>query len=147
MKIQYKTNLVTGIFSTIMGIVLFIIIPFQIRVEKNILYNVSSRTLPYVISCIFIVCGILLIIQSIILKKEKIKSIDLRREFRIMIYFISLILYILTFEKNFIISTVSLGIFTLFMTKSKKPLFYIITIIVVFILYYIFTKLLHVRLP
>lgn len=147
MKITYKSNLTAGIISTILGGSLLWLIPHQIRAEKNIMYNVSSRTLPYLIVFIFLACGIALIAQSVFFKKDTVKTLDLVKESRIILYCFVLILYMNMFEKNFLISTILLGVITLVMTKSRKIIYYVITIAVAIILYFIFTQILHVRLP
>lgn len=47
MKIKYRTNLVAGVIAIIAAIVLFILIPSQVGVEKRATYGVTSRTIPY----------------------------------------------------------------------------------------------------
>jgi hypothetical protein len=147
MKLTYKSNLTAGIASTIMGGVLLWVIPNQIRAEKNIMYNVSSRTLPYLIVFIFLACGIALILQSVVFKHDTEKELILDKEVRIFLYCVVLLLYMNFFEKNFLFSTIALGVVTLFMTNTRKILYYIITIAVAIGLYFVFTEILHVRLP
>lgn len=50
------------------------------------------------------------------------------------------------FDYSFIVASIFLGAATLLFTRSKKKLYYIIVIITVFVLYLLFTQVLHVRL-
>jgi len=55
-------------------------------------------------------------------------------------------IYVILFDYSFIVASIFLGAATLLFTRSKKKLYYIIVIITVFVLYLLFTQVLHVRL-
>ena len=50
-------------------------------------------------------------------------------------------------EHSFLVSTVLLGTATLAMQKDKKPLHYAVVIVMSVVIWFVFTQLLHVRLP
>ena len=80
MKIKYRTNLVAGVIAIIAAIVLFILIPSQVGVEKRATYGVTSRTIPYAMAFLIAGCGLGLVFQSLILKKDEVKELDLAQE-------------------------------------------------------------------
>ena len=59
------------------AIVLFILIPSQVGVEKRATYGVTSRTIPYAMAFLIAGCGLGLVFQSLILKKDEVKELDL----------------------------------------------------------------------
>ncbi len=80
MKIEYKSNLYGGLVSLIFGVLLFLIIPHQIAPDLIDMGTITSRTMPYIISVVFILCGINLLVQSIIFKKDEIKVLNMKQE-------------------------------------------------------------------
>ena len=147
MKIKYRTNLVAGVIAIIAAIVLFILIPSQVGVEKRATYGVTSRTIPYAMAFLIAACGLGLVFQSLILKKDEVKELDLAQEGKGLAYMGVIVLYAIGFSKSFVVSTSLLGGITLAMQKDKKPLHYVIVVALVLVLYFVFNELLHVRLP
>ena len=86
MKIKYRTNLVAGVIALIAAIILFVIIPSQVGVERRATYGITSRTIPYAMAFLMAGCGAGLIIQSIIFKKDEVKEIDLLQEGKGLLY-------------------------------------------------------------
>lgn len=147
MKLHYRSNLTAGIVALTAAPILFLIIPEQIAVEAKVVHGVSSRTLPYILAALMAVCGVGLIIQSLVFKKDEVKELDLGKEAFGLLYMLLLLAYGIGFSHSFIISTGLLGVVTLAFTKCKKPIYYAIVAATVITLYFIFTRLLHVRLP
>lgn len=147
MEIKYKSNLVAGIVSIILGIVCIILVPLQIAEDYSATYGITSRTIPYAIGILWIVCGIILLVQSLILKKDTEKTLIVGKELKALAYMAILLVYSILFKRSFLISTIMLGLATLAMTGSKKKLFYVIVIVVVAVLYFLFEKVLHIQLP
>lgn len=69
MEIKYKSNLVAGIVSLILGVICLILVPLQIAEDYSATYGITSRTVPYAIGILWIVCGVILLVESLILKK------------------------------------------------------------------------------
>ena len=147
MKVQYRSNLSAGVFSLILAVILFVLIPSQIGVDTQAVHGISSRSLPYGLSALMGVCGIGLLFQSLVLKKDKVKELNLKNEGKGALYMICLLAYGIGFNYSFLISTSLLGIITLAFTRCKKVAYYVIVVAVVTVLYFTFTQLLHVRLP
>ncbi len=147
MKVKYRSNLVAGIVSVILGVICMIIIPGQIGEDYSATYGITSRTVPYAVAILWIVCGIVLMVQSLILKKDEVKVLDVSKEVKALLYMLVLLIYAVLFQKSFLVSTMFLGVTTLAFTGSKKKSFYLIVLAVVAVLYLLFAKVLHVQLP
>ncbi len=147
MKLHYRSNLVAGIVSVIAGIICLILVPQQIGTDYAITYGITSRTVPTAVGILWIVCGIVLCVQSLVFKKDTVKTLVVSREIKAVAYMAVLVLYMLTFHYSFLITTIALGIITLVFTGCKKPLYYVIVTATVVLLYLAFTYVLHVKLP
>lgn len=147
MKIKYRSNLVAGIVSICLGVICFLIIPMQIGEDYTATYGITSKTVPYAVSVLWIVCGIILIIQSLLLKKDEIKSLEAGKELKAIGYMLMLLIYGILFRKSFLISTMFLGCVTLAFTGSRKKVYYAVVLAVVAVLYFLFSRVLHIQLP
>ena len=147
MKIKYRSNLLAGCLAIVAAAVLFLIIPSQVGLESSATYGITSRTLPYALSILSAACGVGLIVQSLVLKKDEVREIELRQEAKGLLYMLILLAYGWGFSRSFLISTSLLGAVTQALQKDKKPLHYVVVVAVVVVLYFTFTELLHVRLP
>lgn len=147
MEIKYNSNLWAGIVSIIMGLVCFFIIPGQIAEDYAVTYGITSRTVPYAIAVLWIVCGMALMIQGAIFKKDEKKTLVVAKEGKAAAYMLVLLIYAVLFQKSFLFSTMFLGVATLAFTGSRKKMYYVIVLITVVVLYVLFAKVLHVQMP
>lgn len=147
MEIKYESNLVAGIVSLILGVICLILVPLQIAKDYSATYGITSRTVPYAIGILWIVCGVILLVESLILKKDTEKTLVVGKELKALAYMVILLAYGILFKRSFLISTILLGVATLAMTGTKKKLFYVIVIAMVVVLYLLFAKVLHIQMP
>ena len=147
MEIKYKSNLVAGIVSLILGVICLILVPLQIAKDYSATYGITSRTVPYAIGILWIVCGVILLVESLILKKDTEKTLVVGKELKALAYMVILLAYGILFKRSFLISTILLGVATLAMTGTQKKLFYVIVIAMVVVLYLLFAKVLHIQMP
>lgn len=147
MRIRYKSNLMAGCLAIVGAMILFFIIPSQIGVEAQSVHGITSRSLPYALCALVAGCGIGLVFESVVLKRDQIKEIELKQELKGLGYMLFLLACGYGFSRSFLISTTLLGVVTLACRKCKKPLYYVVIVITVVALYMTFTRLLHVRLP
>ena len=145
--IKYRSNLVAGIVSLIFGVAVCLLIPSQIGIGFGESGGVTPRTFPYVLGFVCALFGLLLIIQSLVLKKDTVKELHLSKELKAFAYMAVLILYAILFRFSFIAATLILGAATLLFLRCKKPLYYVIVLAMVVLLYLALTQLLHIRLP
>lgn len=146
MVIKYRSNLTCGIVSILAAIVMFVLIPAQVEIEEKISYGISSRTIPYGIATVFAVCGVILILQSLVLKKDKTKELNLKAEIPAGLMFLVLIVYMFLFEIEWPLSTAAVGCAALWFSKSKKWYDYAITVVLSIAMYLLFVNVLHIRL-
>lgn len=147
MEVEYRSNLFGGLVSLIFGIILIIVIPKQIAPDLIDMGTITSRTMPYIISGLFIVCGLSLLFQSIVRKQDEIKVLHLKQELFVLAFIGCLVLYAFMLKRSYLFSTIALTSATLGFQKTKNKWFYVIAIVVVIVLYFIFKELLNVRLP
>lgn len=151
MKLKYRANLWAGIASILFGITVYILTPLQISLEYGATSGsagmITSRTLPYALAVLCIGLGGFLMLESLILKKDTVKELDLKKELRTLAYILCFLVYIVLFQHSFILSTAFLGIVTLAFTRNKKILYYVIVLAMVGALYLTFTRILNIRLP
>lgn len=147
MKIKYRTNLVAGIASVLLGIICMLIIPTQIAEDFAETYGITSKTVPYAVAYLWVICGIILMVQSLVLKKDQMKVLDVKKELKAVEYMLVLLVYAFLFKKSFLLSTIGLGIVTLAFSGDRKKTHYGIVTVVVLVLYILFTKVLHVQMP
>ncbi len=146
MKIRYRSNLVSGIASILFSALLFFLIPSQVGVEQVVSNGISSRTIPYGIAIVLAVCGVALIVQSLVLKKDSYKEVVLSEELPEVLFFAALLVYLFLFEKEWPLSTAALGCVTLGLSKCKKWYYYLIVAALAFGMYFLFVNVLHIRL-
>ncbi len=139
MEIKYKSNLAAGIVSIILGVICIILVPLQIAEDYSATYGITSRTIPCAIGVLWIVCGVVLLIQSLILKKDTVKTLIVGKRIKSISIYGHLCLFIqFCSKRSFLISTILLGVATLAMTGTKKKLYYVIVIAMVVVLYLLF---------
>lgn len=147
MKIKYRSNLMAGCIAIVAAVVLYFLIPTYVGVERKATYGINSRTLPYALSFLMGGCGLGLVFQSLVLKKDEVKELELKKEAVGLLYMLVLLAYGIGFNYSFLISTLLLGVVTLAFLRDKQWLHYVIVCIVTVAIYFMFTQLLHVRLP
>lgn len=103
MKIKYRTNLVAGIASVLLGIICMLIIPTQIAEDFAETYGITSKTVPYAVAYLWVICGIILMVQSLVLKKDQMKVLDVKKELKAVEYMLVLLVYAFLFKKSFLL--------------------------------------------
>ena len=146
-KLHYRSNLIAGIVSIIAGIICLVLVPQQIGRDYAVTYGITSRTVPQAVGILWIVCGVILGVQSLVFHKDTVKTLVVTRELKALAYMAVLVLYMVTFRRSFLIATIALGLITLAFTGCRKPLYYAIVTAAVVLLYLAFTYVLHVKLP
>ncbi len=136
-----------GIISILLGAVCWWLIPQQIGEDYAVTYGITSKTVPGAVAILWVICGIVLVIQSVVLKKDEVKTIEVAKEAKALAYMAVMVIYAFLFKKSFLFSTMFLGVATLAFTGSRKKIFYGIILLTVIVLYVLFAKVLHVQLP
>lgn len=147
--LKLKTNLISGIFASVLGIILLIINPFQIQEEMFLARGqIRADFIPKATSYVMIFLGVVLLVQSLVLKKEKIVEIDMKAFGRSQIFLSMLILYSIFFRYvGYMIPSIVFSVGLLLFLKCKKPLYYTICAVFPVVVYFVFTYGLSVKLP
>ena len=148
MKFKIKTNLVTGIVMGLLSIFLLVVMPKQVRVPAFDSGAPSPRIIPGVCIVIMLVCSVILVIQSLVFKKEKIVEFDWQNEKPAILLIALLCIYVfLIIKLGFIIASAITFIIVLFYSGERKPFIYFFTIALAIGIYFLFSKVFHVSLP
>lgn len=147
MEVKYKSNLTGGLVSLLFGVILIIVVPMQIAPDLIDMGTITSRTMPYIIAGVFVVCGLLLLFQSIVQKQDEVKVLNLKKELFVVTFIACLILYGFVLKWSYLFSTIGLTTATLAFQKTKNKWYYVIAIVVVIVMNFVFKEFLNVRLP
>ena len=149
MKVRVPTNLVGGISFFSISIVLVILIPKQIPIMAFFqTTNINSRFVPYILSGIIFLLSMILIIQSLVFKKEQYLEFDLSKEMKGLLYILILILFVFLVKYiGFLISSILMGAGTLAFLKVKAVKTYAIVLISILVLNVLFVYAFNIPLP
>lgn len=136
--IKMKKGLTLGIIFVVFAIVAIYLTNTQISLglydpDGN---NTSPRDFPMFASVLMGIFGVMNIIRSTVFKKDEYVTINLKAEGKILLCFISMIVYLLVFKWiGFIIATSLLGSFILLLQGSKNWKYYLIVVITTIIVF------------
>lgn len=155
---KYQGNFICGITALGIGIAYGLSIPHQVS-DFSEGYNISGRTLPYILALVMVACGLALTVISLVQRHRFSKMyegvptppnpVSWGGHFRVILYVLLVILYTLGLcHVGFIVSTVIATIFAMLLSGAKN---HIITIALsaafALLLYAFFTLLMDVYFP
>lgn len=148
-QITLKKNLTSGLIAFILGVVLYAAIPYCIKVKLQFSSSAfGPDEMPRIVAIIIIMCGLVLIGQSLILKKDETVTIEFGKELRVLIFVVLLIAYsILMPIAGFLVTTLVFVFASLFLMECRVPLYYLSAAILVAFIFVCFKYGLSVNLP
>ena len=148
MKFKIRTNLVSGILMGLFSGYMLYVMPKQVRVPAYDSGAPSPRIIPGICLVVILLCSVILIIQSLVFKKEKIVEFDWENEKPAILLIILMCIYVFLIIKiGFIIASAIIFIIVLFYCGERKPFIYIFPIALAVGIYFLFTGVFHVSLP
>ena len=148
MKFKIKTNLWSGIIMGAISAILLILLPVQVRVPTYDSGAPSPRIIPGICLIIMLIFSIVLIIQSLVFKKEKIVEFDWEKEKPAILLIALLCIYVaLMLTVGFIIGSVITFVLILFYCGERKPFIYIFVIAAAIGIFFLFKYVFNVSLP
>lgn len=127
---------------------LLYVMPKQVRVPAYDSGAPSPRIIPGVCLVVILLCSVILIIQSLVFKKEKIVEFDWQKEKPAILLILLLCVYVfLIIKLGFIIASAVIFTIVLVYSGERKPFIYIFTIALAVGIYFLFSKVFHVSLP
>ena len=148
MKFKIKTNLWSGIIMGALSLILLICMPYQVRIPAFDSGAPSPRIIPGICLVIMLIFSLVLIIQSLVFKKEKVVEFDWQKEkpaillIALMCLYVALILFI-----GFVPASAVTFIIVLAYCGERKPFIYIFIIAAAIGIYFLFQKVFNVSLP
>lgn len=148
MKFKIKTYLWSGIIMGVISAVLLLMVPSQIRVPAYDSGAPSPRIIPSICLILMLLCSLILIFQSLVLKKEKVVEFDWEKEKPCFILIGMMCLYVfLIINIGFIAASLIIFPLLLFFCGERKPMPYVVAIIASVGIYYLFQYVFYISLP
>ena len=148
MKFKIKTNLVTGIIMGLFSAILLIVMPNQVRVPAFDSGAPSPRIIPGICILLMLIFSIVLLIQSLVFKKEKIVEFDWQQEKPAIILILAMCVYVgLIITIGYILASAVVFCFVQFYCGERKPLMYIYVIAASVLIYFLFKNVFYINLP
>ena len=144
-KFKIKTNLVSGVIMGVAALLLIILLPSQVRVPTYDSGAPSPRIIPGICLAIMLVSSIALIIQSLVLKQEKVVEFDWAKEKPAilgMCVYIGLMLCI-----GYVLASLIVFPLALFYVGERKPGPYIVVLVSAFAIFLLFKNVFNISLP
>ncbi|MDO4697918.1 MAG: tripartite tricarboxylate transporter TctB family protein [Pasteurellaceae bacterium] len=151
MKIRFRQDLVGSLIFLIVSLVLWFLMPYQIKVTEDD-ELITAQTFPRLVIGLMIVCCVILLVKELIklVRKQptKMAEFDLTRESRSLIVILLLVLYWgLLHWLPFIVSSIIFSYLLLIFFQCKNWKYYAIVTTVIVAVSLFFQNLLNVSLP
>ena len=149
MKITIKKNLWSGIITVVASLILWFALPYCIKSQvTSLTAAVGPDYLPRLIIALMGICGIGLIITSLVFKKDDTIEVNLKDELRTLLLVVIILAYILLMPViGFLLSTILFSCIALFFMETRKPLHYVVVIVLSVLIFVGFKYGLTVSLP
>ena len=154
MKIKYNSEIISGLIFSLVGLVLWFLIPSQVQtLEKT---AINAQTFPRIAIGGLVLFSIGLLLEGLFAKEkreivvtaESFRSTAFKKEMRSVVYALFLIVYCLLIgHLGYIISTALLVVAVMLFYRARKWYYYAIPLGMVGVVYYVFKVLLRISLP
>lgn len=145
---KIKTNLWSGIIMGAISAWLLLSTEKQVRIPAFDSGAPSPRIIPYIVLTIMAACSVILIFQSLVLKKEKIVEFNWSNENPILLLIAALCVYVVLIQAiGFVMASLIVFPAILFYCGERKPPIYIFTIAMTICIFVLFKFLFHISLP
>ena len=147
-KFKIKTNLVSGILMGAIALLLLVLMPGQVRVPAFDSGAPSPRIIPGICLAIMLVSSIALLIQSLILKQEKVVEFDWEKEKPAILLIVAMCVYIgLMLCIGYVLASLIVFPLVLFYVGERKPGPYIVVLVSAFAIFLLFKNVFNISLP
>ena len=147
-KFKIKTNLVSGILMGAIALLLLVLMPGQVRVPAFDSGAPSPRIIPGICLGIMLVSSIALLIQSLVLKQEKVVEFDWEKEKPAILLIVGMCVYIvLMLCIGYVLASLIVFPLVLFYVGERKPGPYIVVLVSAFAIFLLFKNVFNISLP
>lgn len=148
MKFKIKTNLVSGIVMGIFSLILLLTLPSQVRVPTYDSGAPSPRVIPGACIVLMLIFSVVLIVQSVVFKKEKIVEFDWEKERPVILMILMMCVYVaLIIYMGYIIASIVTFIALLLYCGERKPSVYVVTVVASVVIFFLFKNVFNIQLP
>ena len=148
MKVKIKTYFWSGMIMGLFSLLMLAVMPSQVRLPMFDSGAPSPRIIPGICLVGMLVCSAILLIQSLVFRKEKIVEFDWKKEKPCIVLILLLCAYVaLTIWIGFIPAVVIIFPIILFYCGERKSLIYIFTIAAGIGIFFLFKYVFHISLP
>lgn len=148
MKFQIKTYLWSGIIMGLFSGLMLLAMPSQVRLPAFDTGAPSPRIIPGICLVGMLICSVILLIQSLVFKKEKTIEFDWAKEKPCIIMILMLCVYVaLVIYIGYIPATCIIFPAMLFYCGERKPFIYIFTVASGIGIFFLFKYVFHISLP
>ena len=148
--IRYRINLTFGIISVFLSLLIWILIPSQIDPQRVDITRIATNPqyVPRLFTILVFINGCILILQSLIFKKDETKEIHLSDEIRVFSFIFLVVVYALMLEPiGFLISALFLVNTIMVLLRIKNKRFYLYGTLFVLFVYVALVLILKMSLP
>ena len=147
-KFKIKTTLVSGILMGAIALLLLVLMPGQVRVPAFDSGAPSPRIIPGICLGIMLVSSIALLIQSLVLKQEKVVEFDWEKEKPAILLIVGMCVYIvLMLCIGYVLASLIVFPLVLFYVGERKPGPYIVVVVSAFAIFLLFKNVFNISLP
>ena len=147
-KFKIKTNLVKGILMGAFSLFLLLMMPSQVRIPAYDSGAPSPRIIPTICIVIMLVSSIALIVQSLVLKQEKVVEFDWQKEKPVILMIVGLCVYVgLMLCIGYVLASLIVFPAMLFYCGERKPGPYAVSVIAAFLIFLMFKNIFNISLP
>lgn len=148
MKFKIKTNLVSGIVMGIFSLILLLTLPSQVRVPAYDSGAPSPRVIPGACIVLMLIFSVVLIVQSVVFKKEKIVEFDWEKERPIILMILMMCVYVaVIIYMGYIFASIVTFIAVLLYCGERKPSVYVVTVVASVVIFFLFKNVFNIQLP
>lgn len=148
MKFKIKTNLVSGIVMGIFSLILLLTLPSQVRVPAYDSGAPSPRVIPGACIVLMLIFSVVLIVQSVVFKREKIVEFDWEKERPIILMILMMCVYVaLIIYMGYIFASIVTFIAVLLYCGERKPSVYVVTVVASVVIFFLFKNVFNIQLP
>lgn len=145
---KVRTNLTGGVIFIVFGTVLLLLLDKQVVTYGNIHFLQSAKVLPFFAELVMIGCGVLLVIQSLVFKKENIvEFIWAEQRFAVYVLAIFCVYAAAIYFLGFLIGSLLFVILMFILYKNRNILQFILLCALAIGIYLLFTAVFYVQLP
>ncbi|AEV30291.1 hypothetical protein SpiGrapes_2530 [Sphaerochaeta pleomorpha str. Grapes] len=145
---KVRSNLVSGIIFMVLGAALLLLMKSQVIVYGDVPFIESAKVIPFFVEVIMLVCGAILVIQSLFLKKETYVDICwAEQKYALMIIGIFAVFATLIYFAGFIVGAIGFIVMMAFFFRDKNIVHILILAVLAILIYLLFTRVFNISLP